>query len=255
MKNLKKILRDLKNLGAVAIKQSLEDEGASFQEVSFSKKISKSIGLKLNVKVGGCEAKNDVHFCHAINVDGIVAPMVESEYALTKFIQTIPASSKTDLYINLETKNAFKNLNQIINSKSFNRLKGVVIGRSDLVSSYNLKKTRVDSRIIFKLLISNLKKIKKKNKLIKMGGSVTQKSGKFISELFNRKLIDRIETRNIEIKLNNSTLEKLNIIIPLIFKYEIEWLKYKNKKFKLDNLSKKINSKRIVEMNSRLIKK
>ncbi len=88
-----------------------------------------------------------------------------------------------------------------------------------------------------------------------MGGSVTQKSGKFISELFYRKLIDRIETRNIEIKLNNSTLEKLNIIIPLIFKYEIEWLKFKNKKFKLDNLSKKINSKRIVEMNSRLIKK
>ena len=131
----------------------------------------------------------------------------------------------------------------------------MVIGRSDLVGSYNLKKTRVDSTMVFKLLISNLKKIKKKNKLIKMGGSVTQKSGKFISKLFNRKLIDRIETRNIEIKLNSLTLEKLNIIIPLIFKYEIEWLKYKNKKFKLDNLSKKINSKRIVEMNSRLIKK
>ena len=81
MKNLKKILRDLKNLGAVAIKQSLEDEGASFQEVSFSKKISKSIGLKLNVKVGGCEAKNDVHFqLFAISVEAAAEGWPSSGY-------------------------------------------------------------------------------------------------------------------------------------------------------------------------------
>ena len=63
----------------VAIKQSLEDEGASFQDISLMRKISKKLKLKLNVKIGGCEAKNDIFFCISISTDGIVAPMVESD--------------------------------------------------------------------------------------------------------------------------------------------------------------------------------
>ena len=97
MKNIINDLRQLKKLGAVAIKQSLEDEGAGFKDLALMRKITK-IGLKLNVKIGGCEAKNDIHFFNFIKVDTIVAPMVESDYALRKFIQTIPKTFKGDLY-------------------------------------------------------------------------------------------------------------------------------------------------------------
>ena len=83
-------LKELKKLGATGIKQSLEDEGAGFNEIILMRKITKQVGLKLNIKIGGCEAKNDIFFCTSTKVDGIVAPMVESEYALKKFIQTIP---------------------------------------------------------------------------------------------------------------------------------------------------------------------
>ena len=55
--------------------------------------------LDLNVKIGGCEAKNDVFFCKKIGVNGIVAPMVESQYALNKFIQTLSSQKKNSLYI------------------------------------------------------------------------------------------------------------------------------------------------------------
>ena len=68
--------------------------------------------------------------------------MVESEYALRKFIQIAPNSFKGDLYINLESKNALKNLEKIINSKEFKKLKGVVTGRSDLAGSFNLAKSK-----------------------------------------------------------------------------------------------------------------
>jgi len=252
MKKLINQLRVLKKAGTVAIKQSLEDEGASFQDISLMRKISKKFKLKLNVKIGGCEAKNDIFFCISIATDGIVAPMVESEYALRKFIQTVPNSFKGDLYINLESKNAFKNLNKIIKSKEFKKLKGVVIGRSDLAGSFNLAKSKVDSNKIFNLLQSKLRKIKKKKKLIKMGGSVSQNSKKFIKELFNKKLIDRIETRNVELKLDNKLIEKLDAIIPLIFNFEIEWLKYKKKNLKLNKVTESSISKRIFEMNNRV---
>lgn len=252
MKKLINQLKTLKKFGTVAIKQSLEDEGASFQDISLMRKISKKLKLKLNVKIGGCEAKNDIFFCISIATDGIVAPMVESEYALRKFIQTVPSSFKGDLYINLESKNAFKNLDQIINSKEFKKLKGVVIGRSDLAGSFNLAKSKVDSIKIFKLLHSKLWKIKNKKSLIKMGGSITQNSKKFIKELFNKKLIDRIETRNVELKLENKLIEKLDTIIPLIFDFEVEWLKYKKKNFKINKITERSISKRILEMNDRV---
>jgi 4-hydroxy-2-oxoheptanedioate aldolase len=241
-------IKILKKLGAVAIKQSLEDEGANFDEITFMRELTKKQGLKLNVKIGGCEAKNDIFFCQSIKSDGIVVPMVESEYNLTKFIQTVSSEFKGDLYMNLESINGFKNLSKIINTNEFNKLKGIVIGRSDLAGSLNLSKSRVNSRKIFNLVEDGLKKIKRKKKLVKIGGNMTVKSKKFINELFSAKLIDRAETRNIEFKINKNTLKNFDMIIYLILKFEIEWLKYKNTNFVTNNYAKKANSKRIADV-------
>ena len=85
MQKLINSLKNLKRFNAVAIKQSLEDEGASYEDLIVMKKITKKAGLDLNVKIGGCEAKNDIYFCEWLKVTGIVAPMVESPYAFRKF--------------------------------------------------------------------------------------------------------------------------------------------------------------------------
>ena len=63
MEKLTQLLKNLKSLGAVAVKQSLEDEGASFEDIKKMRKITKKAKLALNVKIGGCEAKNDIFFC------------------------------------------------------------------------------------------------------------------------------------------------------------------------------------------------
>jgi hypothetical protein len=251
MKKIIDQLKKLKKLGVVAVKQSLEDEGAGFSDIALMRKITIKTGLKLNIKIGGCEAKNDIFFCNSIKVDGIVAPMVESEYALKKFVQTIPKSFNGNLFINLESKNAFINLKKILSSNEFNKLKGVVIGRSDLAGSYNLSKSMVNSKKIYNVLNANLKKIKLKKKLVKMGGSITKDSSIFIRNLFKKKLIDRIETRNIEVKLNNKVINNLEYIISLIFKFEVYWIKFKNLNFKLDKIIQKSNLKRVKEIESR----
>lgn len=252
MKKIIKHLKKLKKFNAVAVKQSLEDEGASQDDLKVMKEITKKANLDLNVKIGGCEAKNDIHFCEWLKVKGIVAPMVESSYALRKFLQSVPKKNKQKLYVNLESVQAFKNINDILNQSNLKRLTGVVIGRSDLAGSLNLEKKEVDSKRIFSLVKSTLKKIKKKKLIVKMGGSLTAKSEKFVSKLFKQKLIDRVETRNIELKLNTKVLEKFEDIINSIFKFELDWLKFKQKLQKSRKMRlKNDNSERIKVLNKR----
>ena len=136
--------------------------------------------------------------------------MVETNYALRKFIQILSNNRSQNLYVNLESINAFNNINEILKSKDFKKLSGVVIGRSDLAGSLNLQKSEVDSKKIFNLVFSLLKKIKKYKKVVtKMGGSLTPNSLIFVRKLFNHNLLDRVETRNIEIKLNKKSFRKL----------------------------------------------
>ena len=223
-------LKKLKNLGLSGVKLSLEDEGSTFEDLKIMSKITKSLNINLNIKIGGCEAKNDINFCKSLNPSSIVAPMVESEYALKKFILSVGNKKKTKLLINLESISAIKNISKFLNSKYFRELDGVVIGRSDLAGSLNLSKKDVNKEAIFKIIQKTIKKIKKRvkpNFLIKMGGSITPMSKNFIDKLYKSKLINRIETRNIELKLNNNIIQNIEKIIPEIFKFELEWLKMK----------------------------
>lgn len=229
---MRKILKKLKKLGAVGVKQSLEDEGASFNDIRIMRKITKKLNLKLNVKIGGCEAKNDIFFCKDIKTDSIVAPMIESEYALKKFIQCAAQKKNNLLLINLETFQSIKNLKHIIKSKYFKSIDGVVIGRSDLAGSMSHPKSFVNSKRIYNIVsksFSYIRKSKKNKKILKMGGSITQNSKEFIQSLFVNKILDYVETRNIEIKLSKKSLDNFEKIIIGSFQFEIEWLKYRIK--------------------------
>ena len=253
MKKIINHLKKLKKQNIVAVKQSLEDEGASFEELALMRKITKKASLKHNVKVGGCEAKTDIYFCEKLGVDGIVAPMVESNYALRKFMQIISKNRNQSLYINLESIQAFKNINEMIKAKNFKRLKGIVIGRSDLAGSLNLQKSEVDSKKIFKLVLNLLKKIKRKKVTTKMGGSLTTRSLDFANKLYKMKLLDSVETRNIEIKLSDQVFTNFNKLIIDIFNFELEWIKYKQKRFsKTKNVIKNDNLSRIRELKKRI---
>ncbi len=253
-----KILKKLKKLGAVGVKQSLEDEGASFKDIRTMRNITKRLKLKLNVKIGGCEAKNDIFFCKQIKTDSIVAPMVESEYALKKFIQCAGQNKKNLHLINLETFQSIKNLKSITSSKFFKSIDGVVIGRSDLAGSMGFPKSFVNSKKIYDIVnntLNTIKSLKTNKKIFKMGGSITQNSKNFIQLLFSNKNLDYVETRNIEIKLSKKSLENFDKLIAESFKFEVEWLKYriKNNKNLPNNLAFDYR-KRIKEIELRIKK-
>lgn len=256
MKKILNILRKLKKLGVTGVKQSTEDEGSSFDDILLMRKITKKVGVSLNVKIGGCEAKNDIFFCKRTKVDGIVAPMVESRYALQKFVQCAGESKKNLLFMNFETNLAIKNLQKILSSESFKYIDGIIIGRSDLAGSMNKRKDYVNSKKIFQIAENCYKQIVKKvNRkiILKMGGSITPVSKIFIAKLYKKKLLNFVETRNIEIKLSNKSLKDLDKIILKAFEFEIELLKIRVKKIqKIDPLLAKEYKKRIFEMNNRI---
>ena len=257
MKKISAILKNLKNLGVSGVKQSLEDEGASFDDIRIMRKITKELKLKLNVKIGGCEAKNDIFFCRNIQVDSIVAPMIESEYAVKKFVQCGAQKKSNLLLINLETFQSIKNLKHIIKSKYFKSIDGVVIGRSDLAGSMGYSKSFVNSKRIYNITrktFTSIKKIKNK-KIFKMGGSITQNSKEFIQSLFEKKILDYVETRNIEIKLSKKAMNNFEKIIIGSFQFEIEWLKYRIKNNKNLPINLAVDyKKRIKEIRHRLEK-
>ena len=81
---LKDILVKLKKLGCCGIKVSFEDEGALYNEIITMRNLTTAVDLELSIKIGGCEAKRDINDCMDLNCDTIVAPMVESKFALNK---------------------------------------------------------------------------------------------------------------------------------------------------------------------------
>tara|TARA_Y100000389_G_C17440830_1_gene508451 strand:- start:969 stop:1712 length:744 start_codon:yes stop_codon:yes gene_type:complete len=230
---MNKLYEKLKNFTSdnlVGIKQSFEDEGALLEDIKTIRKLTKLNNLKLSVKIGGCEAKSDIHECRYMEVDGIVAPMIETEFALQKFIESVSHISDIKFYVNIESKTAYENIDKILDSPSAKMLSGVVVGRSDFVKSYGHDKSFVNSDFIFEKTYEIMKKAKSYGLETLMGGNLSPKSVEFISKLKNENLIDYVETRNVIIKVDD--ISKLNNSITSAIEFETIWLDYKSKKYK-----------------------
>lgn len=226
MKSIFKSLKILKKLGIKTVKKSFEDEGSTFEEIQMVRNLTSKLGMNLNVKIGGCEAKSDIIKCQYINVDGIVAPMIETSFAFKKFIQASSKVENLSLFINIESKTGLLNLKNILSMSNISFLKGIVIGRSDLVSSFGYSSDYVNSENIIKKISEALKSIKEKKLITKMGGNLTYKSIDIIKDFYNLKLLDAVETRNIEIPVNKKTLKNMKDIISEALIFETNFIEY-----------------------------
>src|SRR4051812_44550103 len=91
------LLTDLKdNHHVVGVKAEFEAEGTRLEEALRLKEVLMKVDLGLTLKIGGCEAIRDMYEARVIGVSRIVAPMVESAYALKKFLNAIDLSIPQD---------------------------------------------------------------------------------------------------------------------------------------------------------------
>ena len=228
MSYMVKLLDELKDNGVIGIKQSFEDEGVLDSDLWKISKVCRELDLKLSVKIGGCEAISDINRCIDLNVDGIVAPMVESRFALQKFSESInKLPYDGNKFINIESQQAYNNLNDILESPTSKMLSGIVVGRSDLTKSFGYGKQDVMSSEICKVVTHILQESKKLGLKTYMARNNGTHSIESIQELFKKEILDCIETRNVILSLDESNINDLNTIISLMLEWESLWLESK----------------------------
>jgi len=147
--------RGREEFGYVSVKAEFEAEGTRVDELLRLVEIAHQAGLKLTVKIGGCEAIRDLLESKQIGVNYVVAPMVETPYALTKYVaaknQTFNDDEQEDcdFLFNIETFTSFENrveMAKIASAKG--GVQGMVFGRVDYSGSIKLGREGInDDRV------------------------------------------------------------------------------------------------------------
>jgi 4-hydroxy-2-oxoheptanedioate aldolase len=227
------ILKDLKDKGAIEIKAEFEAEGSRLEELMRLSEVASKAGIPIILKIGGVEAITDIYNALLIGVRGIIAPMAETAFAVSKFLNAIDVfvaednRRDIDFAINIETITAYKNLDEILALKNIDLLHGITIGRGDLVESMHYKRDEVDRDEILDISKSIARRVKDKGLKLAVGGSITGKSDAFLRTLINDGLLDKFETR----KIAFNTVKCNNIVagIEQALHFELLWMKSKRR--------------------------
>ncbi|MEM7184794.1 MAG: aldolase [Spirochaetota bacterium] len=158
------------------LKGGTETEDMEYDELQVLQEIALAT-FPLKVKIGGVEARTDIRFCHKTGIYSILAPMVESEYGLRNFIETlkklIPAAEYQQMQksINLETITGYRNILEIADSPAFAELHNLTAARSDLSASMNQKP---DDPEVMRVTKQIVKIAQERGKKTCVGGTITR---------------------------------------------------------------------------------
>ena len=227
-----KYLRD--ECGCVQIKAEFEAEGARMSELMRLKDITSGLGLPIVMKIGGVESVTDVYNCLQIGVASIVAPMVETPYALHKYAHMIAHmiapdnAADIDFFFNMETITGYRNFSAMMAAtEDLEYVDGVTIGRVDLAGSLALDRAAVDSEEFFGICRDTFRMAREKGLKCGLGGAISERSVEFIRRLSAEGLIDKFETR--KVVFSADAVEHGPRIFHAALDFELQWLKSKRR--------------------------
>jgi len=221
-------LEDLReNHGVVEVKAEFESEGARLNELMRLKDISSRASLGIVLKIGGAEAIRDIHDALLLGVSTIVAPMVETDYALKKFLEAvkkhIPDDEDVNLAVNVETGIACANFDKMIALPDAKKLSRITVGRVDLCESIGFGRQKINSERIFAMTKAVCAKARNAGMGPTVGGAIDRESINFVKRLAAEGLIDRFETRKIVFDAKRG-LRKIHEGLVKAAKFELNWL-------------------------------
>jgi 4-hydroxy-2-oxoheptanedioate aldolase len=118
----------------ISLKGEFEAEGLTRDSIAAEAAWAARHGLPYLVKIGGCEAKSDMHFLLMQGIDSIVAPMIESAFAMRKYQAMLPSGAFKHVGVTIETVTAVERIEDILDAGC--KLSEVTVGRSDLTASF-----------------------------------------------------------------------------------------------------------------------
>jgi hypothetical protein len=130
------ILKDLKeNYGLLGIKTDFEAEGIRIDELCRLKDVTSKADVGITLKIGRGEGATGIKMGKIIGVNRIVAPMIESAFALKKFVRCAKKCFAEDeledivLAINIETITGYNSYNEMLETPEFSALGSIVCAR------------------------------------------------------------------------------------------------------------------------------
>ncbi len=228
-------LKDMKDSCKLSwIKLSFEDEWLNMDQAQIISSIAYKAGVDVSMKIGGAEAKRDIRDAKILWVHKVVAPMIESEYALKKFTDAVwkiysdDEKDNTEFMINIETITGFNAAKSMLTSDKAQNLSWVVLWRSDFVGSMWKEKSFVNSDIMLKTASELADICKQTNKKFFVWGNVNAESIDFFKQL-QKIHLSGLETRNVIFKSDMLDLENVESAIAQALNFELLLLQVKDK--------------------------
>ncbi len=216
--------------GVIAVKAEFEAEGTRPDEFLRLLELVRRADLKVALKIGGCEAVSDLLAARCYGVDHIIAPMVESAYALSKFADARdkvfgPGEVGTDFLFNLETEATLAVLDEML-PIARERLDGIVFGRVDYTLSCGLPRNAINARSITDAVLATAEACRANDLDLVVGGSVAVEAADALREIRSVKLT-RFETRKVIFDGAVAEAPGFEQAIANAVAFELAWLENK----------------------------
>jgi len=175
--------RGLENYGYASVKAEFEAEGTRTDELLRLVDIAHAAGMNLTVKIGGCEAVRDLLESKQIGVRYIVAPMVETPYALSKYIAAKEQifrpdeTEDTSFLFNMETITGFDHREAIMDLAAQRPgSDGIVFGRVDFVGSIGESRMTINDDPVTDRIVTVAEGCKRRALDLVVGGGISKDS-------------------------------------------------------------------------------
>ena len=237
MNKFEKEMRDILKKGKefysiLATKAEFEAEGTRTDELLRLLEIAHSAGVEIALKIGGCEAIKDMYEAKQFGVDYLIAPMIETPYALSKYITAknrVFADSQfgsTKFLFNVETNSTYQKIDEIVQVASHNSsCDGIVFGRVDFSGSLGLTRNDIESNLVIDPLLDTAQRCKNAGLEFVVGGAVSIDALPNLQKI-NDVYLTRFETRKVifsadALEISKNELEKG---LKSAVRFELLWL-------------------------------